>query len=206
MDTITYKGVLCRLGTYRVKGENRPALFCIDARNDWTVYDAGFEEVHMAGPWVKILTDDEYEEIMKTMTTSRKMAEMFRGFQFNEKPDNMISEVNGHALPEDYLAFMSRHNGGEGPLGENNYGRFYRIEELQEVNDDYEVEKWWPGYVVFGTDGGGELWAYNPEKKVYCQIDSCNIDDDTYDTLSESLEEFLIRMDEEGESYDNTFI
>ncbi len=24
---------------------------------------------------------------------------------------------------------MSEHNGGEGPLGENNHGRFYKLEE-----------------------------------------------------------------------------
>ena len=55
---------------------------------------------------------------------------MFSKFEFNEKPERMITEVNGFALPKDYLAFMSEHNGGEGPIGENNYGRFYRLEEL----------------------------------------------------------------------------
>lgn len=128
------------------------------------------------------------------------MKEMFGEFDFNDKPEEMISEVNGMALPEDYLSFMSEHNGGEGPFGEFGYGRFYRLEELQEVNDEYEVGKWWPGYVVIGTDCGGELWAYNPEKGTYCQIDNCNIGDDsgeTYMTISSSLEEFLIKMDEE---------
>ena len=41
------------------------------------------------------------------------------------------------------------------------------------------------------------LWAYDPGKGVYCQIDSCNTDEDTYYMISGSLEEFLIRMDEE---------
>ena len=55
------------------------------------------------------------------------MEDMFREFDFNEKPEELISEVNGITLPDDYLAFMSEHNGGEGPLGENNYGRFFRL-------------------------------------------------------------------------------
>ena len=122
---------------------------------------------------------------------------MFEEFVFNGKPEEMISEINGMQLPEDYLIFMKEHNGGEGPLGKNNYGCFYRLEELQEVNDEYDVLNSWPGYVVIGSDMGGELWAYNPEKGTYCQIDSCNTDDDTYNTFSGSLEEFLIRMDEE---------
>ena len=124
---------------------------------------------------------------------------MFEEFVFNEKPEEMISEINGMQLPEDYLSFMKEHNGGEGPLGKNNYGCFYRVEELQEVNDEYDVKNSWPGYVVIGSDMGGELWAYNAEKGVYCQIDSCNTDEDTYNTISDSLEEFLVKMDEELE-------
>ena len=124
------------------------------------------------------------------------MDEMFKEFEFNEKPEQMISSVNGLELPEDYLAFIREHNGGEGPLGENNYGRFYRLEELQEINDEYEVPKWWPGCIVIGC-ADDQLWAYNPEKGVYCQIDSCNTDEDTYYTVSDSFEAFLINMDEE---------
>ena len=123
--------------------------------------------------------------------------EMFKEFEFNEKPESVLESVKGLELPDDYLDFMREHNGGEGPLGENNYGCFYRFEELEEVNDDYEVQDNWPGYVVIGSDMGGQLWAYNPEKKVYCQIDSMNTDEETYYTQAGSFEEFLRKMDEE---------
>ena len=133
---------------------------------------------------------------MKNMTMNDRMKSMFREFVFNEKPEKMITEVNGLALPEDYLAFMQEHDGGEGPLGENNYGRFFKLEELKEINDEYDVSNSWPGYIVIGGIDDA-LWAYNPGKGIYCQIDSCNTDEDTYYTISGSLEEFLIRMDEE---------
>lgn len=123
--------------------------------------------------------------------------EMFKEFEFNEKPETILESVNGLELPDDYLEFMKEHNGGEGPLGENNYGCFYRFEELEEVNDDYEVQDNWPGYVVIGSDMSGQLWAYNPEKKIYCQIDSMNTDEETYYTQAGSFEEFLTKMDEE---------
>lgn len=125
------------------------------------------------------------------------MSEMFKEFEFNEKPNQIIPSVNGLDLPEDYLAFMREHNGGEGPLGENNYGRFYRLEELAEVNAEYDVSNNWPGYVVLGSDMSGQLWAWNPEKRIWCQIDSCNIDEDTYYTISDSFEAFLANMDAE---------
>ncbi len=126
------------------------------------------------------------------------LEDMFKEFEFNDKPEELITEVNGIKLPEDYLGFMSEHNGGEGPLGKNNYGCFYMLEELEEINDDYDVRNSWPGYIVIGGIDD-TLWAYNPDKKTYCQIDSCNTDEDTYYTVSNSFEEFLINMDKELE-------
>lgn len=122
--------------------------------------------------------------------------DMFKEFEFNDRPEEMITEVNGMKLPEDYLDFMSEHNGGEGPLGEYNYGHFYMLEELEEINDEYDVKNSWAGYIVIGGIDD-TLWAYNPDKKIYCQIDSTNTDEDTYYTVSNSFEEFLVNMDNE---------
>ncbi|MCI6266332.1 MAG: hypothetical protein MR598_05750 [Erysipelotrichaceae bacterium] len=61
---INYKGVQCRLGTYRINGEDKPTLYYISAPNSEIVYEAGFEELHY-GLWGKVLTDEEYKEIVK---------------------------------------------------------------------------------------------------------------------------------------------
>ncbi len=63
MDQFIYKGVLCRLATWRVMGEERPVLFYIDAPDQQTMLEAGFTDIHY-GLWAKILTDEEYEEII----------------------------------------------------------------------------------------------------------------------------------------------
>lgn len=65
-----YKGVLCKLGTYRVMGENKPALYYIDAPNQQTLLTAGFNEIHY-GLWVKVLTDNEYKEITEMLENNR---------------------------------------------------------------------------------------------------------------------------------------
>ena len=138
-----------------------------------------------------------YDIIMKNLfKLSKQFGYKLEEFDYNEKPKKVISVINGLKLPDDYLAFISKHNGGEGPLGENNYGRFYKIEELEAINEDYDVQNSWPGYVVIGGIDD-VLWACNPEKKVYCQIDSCNTDEDTYYTISNNFEEFLMKMDGE---------
>jgi hypothetical protein len=122
------------------------------------------------------------------------MKELFRNFDFNEAPAEMITTVCGMDLPEDYLEFMSEHNGGEGPIGEVGYGCFFRLEELEDCNTEYDVQKSWPVHIVIGSDMGGMLWAYCPEKEVYCQIDSCSISDDAFFDVSESLEEFVRKL------------
>ena len=94
------------------------------------------------------------------------IVEMVKACDFNNKTDYNINEVNGIKLSKDYLEFMSKNNGGEGPIGKNIYGWFYKLEELVDVNNEYEVQKWWPGYVVIGSYIGDSLCVYN-EKNIY---------------------------------------
>lgn len=61
-----YKGVLCRVGTYHVMGEDKPALYYVDSPDQETMLEAGFNEVQY-GLWVKILTNKEYKEIIQIL-------------------------------------------------------------------------------------------------------------------------------------------
>jgi hypothetical protein len=63
-------------------------------------------------------------------------------------------------LPEGYVAFLQRANGGEGFLGER-YVRLWRAEELIEVNRGYNVAEFFPNLFLIGTDGGGEAYAFD---------------------------------------------
>ena len=62
----SYKGFLCNLAPYRVMGEDRHALFPITQSNDPIFYEE-FDEVHY-GLWAKVLTDEEYQEIVDAVT------------------------------------------------------------------------------------------------------------------------------------------
>jgi hypothetical protein len=63
-------------------------------------------------------------------------------------------------LPEDYVAFLQRANGGEGFVGER-YVRLWKAEELIEVNRGYNVAEFFPNLFLIGTDGGGEAYAFD---------------------------------------------
>lgn len=125
------------------------------------------------------------------------MNEMFSEFEFNEAAKYAIKEINGVQLPKDYLDFMSEHNGGEGAVGENLYMRLYKLEELIDYNNDYEISKYLPNFFIFGTDGGGMLLGYDSKKELYYAVDSCSMDEDDMFYEADSLESFINTMDRE---------
>jgi hypothetical protein len=66
----------------------------------------------------------------------------------------------GLRLPEDYAQFLQQADGGEGFVG-NAYLILWRIGELLEMNKAYHVDDYAPGLFVFGSDGGGEAFAFD---------------------------------------------
>ena len=63
-------------------------------------------------------------------------------------------------LPSDYVAFLRASNGGEGMIGET-YLILWKAEELTEMNTSYQVSEYAPGLLLFGSDGGGEAFAFD---------------------------------------------
>lgn len=77
--------------------------------------------------------------------------------------DNRLVDAETHfglQLPAQYKNFMSEHDGGEGFVGDQ-YLILWRASELPEFNREYEVEKYAPGLLVFGSNGGGEAFAFD---------------------------------------------
>lgn len=67
---------------------------------------------------------------------------------------------SGFHLPRDYSEFLEQINGGEGFVG-NTYVILWRIEELLEMNRAYQASDYAPGLFLFGSDGGGEAFAFD---------------------------------------------
>jgi hypothetical protein len=64
------------------------------------------------------------------------------------------------SLPEGYMAFLERTNGGEGFIG-NRYVQLWRAEDLIEVNREYKTAEFFPNLFLIGSDGGGEAYAFD---------------------------------------------
>jgi len=64
------------------------------------------------------------------------------------------------SLPDDYIAFLERSNGGEGFVGER-YVSLWKAEELITRNSGYKVTEFFPNFFFIGSDGGGEAYAFD---------------------------------------------
>jgi hypothetical protein len=63
-------------------------------------------------------------------------------------------------LPDSYITFLARSNGGEGFIGER-YVWLWKAEELMTRNRGYKVAEFFPNFFFIGTDGGGEAYAFD---------------------------------------------
>jgi hypothetical protein len=67
----------------------------------------------------------------------------------------------GADLPREYVEFLRTTSGGEGFIGKNAYVILWGVHELASMNQAYEVERYVPGLLVFGSDGGGEAYGFD---------------------------------------------
>jgi hypothetical protein len=101
-------------------------------------------------------------------------------------------------LPGAYITFLSLSNGGEGTLGiEPGWFRVWSAEEVLEANMGYEVRNHLPNHFAFGTNGGGEMFAFdlagdNPSK-VY-MIPFITMEAGDAILIADSFEDFVSAM------------
>jgi hypothetical protein len=77
----------------------------------------------------------------------------------------LFEEEYGRPLPVDYVAFLMYANGGNGFVDGHSYISLWRVEEITKLNDAYKVAEYMPGLLVFGSDGGGEAFAFDVRKE-----------------------------------------
>ncbi len=63
-------------------------------------------------------------------------------------------------LPDEYVAFLRKSNGAEGPIGDY-YLQLWPVQELEHLNAAYSVDEFAPGLLLFGSDGGDTAFAFD---------------------------------------------
>ena len=72
------------------------------------------------------------------------------------------------ALPKDYQSYVE--GGGTDSAyteGDPGYFQLWPLEEVKNLNRDYRVDEYAQGFVGFGSDGGGEMLAFDSLGAVY---------------------------------------
>lgn len=63
-------------------------------------------------------------------------------------------------FPTIYKDFLLKYDGGEGFVGDN-YVILWASNEIAQFNNDYQVQQYAPGLVLFGSNGAGEGYAFD---------------------------------------------
>lgn len=119
-------------------------------------------------------------------------------FYKNEICDkNVIKRIEGElkiVFPNDYVAFLCLSNGGEGFIGEN-YVSFWRCEDIALLNKDYGIQEYLSeNFIAFGSDGGGECFAFDyscPENPKIVNFAFGNLDISDLRHLAGTFTEFV---------------
>ncbi|UZT98213.1 SMI1/KNR4 family protein [Chryseobacterium fluminis] len=98
---------------------------------------------------------------------------------------------------EDYVSFIKNLQANE-INSENGYIELFPLDELKEINNDYETEKFVPNYIAIGTNGGGVGIFINRENNSIYSIPFIGMQESDAILLAKSFSEFLYKF-ENGE-------
>jgi SMI1 / KNR4 family (SUKH-1) len=98
----------------------------------------------------------------------------------------------GLRLPEDYAEFLKQADGGEGFIGDS-YLILWRVGELLELNTAYQAAEYAPGLFLFGSDGGGEAFAFDTrsEARPIVSVPFVGMDLSLTRSIADTFTEFL---------------
>jgi hypothetical protein len=109
---------------------------------------------------------------------------------------NNFENSSGINLPNEYKAFLKTTNGGEGFIGKNSYVMLWAVEELLELNESYAVDEFAPGLLIFGSNGGGEAYAFDTRSKnmEIVQVPFVGMDLDLLQNLAVTFDDFIKKL------------
>ncbi len=109
---------------------------------------------------------------------------------------NEFEKVSGISLPKEYKALLKITNGGEGFIGENSYVMLWALEELLKLNESYDVSRFSPGLLIFGSNGGGEAYCFDTrtEEMSIVQVPFVGMDLDLLQGVADTFENFIEKL------------
>lgn len=93
-----------------------------------------------------------------------QLFEYLEGFEKNPGAEvsaiRQVIQTLNLDLPSEFFDLYLYMNGGEGFISDS-YCRFYAVEDLIPLNEVFLVKEFAPELFIFGSNGGGEAFAFN---------------------------------------------
>ena len=110
-----------------------------------------------------------------------------------EFANNSFYTQNG-TMPGDYIEALTIYHGGAGGVGEF-YIDLWEPKEIFQLNKEYRVEDFAPGFTIFGSDGGDVAFAFERTTGHIYEFPFIGMTmDDPASLISESFEGFLVTL------------
>jgi hypothetical protein len=102
----------------------------------------------------------------------------------------------GEKLPVAYVGFLKKTNGGEGFIGKEAYMILWAVEDIASMNHAYEAQKYTPGLLLFGSDGGGEAFGFDTRSRQWpiVQVPFVGMAWHLAQPIGAAFDEFLVRL------------
>lgn len=98
-------------------------------------------------------------------------------------------------LPVPYVGYFASDAPKEGALAvEPGWFQLWQLAEVEQLNRDYHVPEFAPGFLGFGSSGGGELLAFDADGRVV-MIPFIGMSPDEARPVADSWSEFIERIE-----------
>lgn len=96
-------------------------------------------------------------------------------------------------LPNDYVEFMKKHDGGEGPIGKYGYLAVWNTSEAFSYNYEKNGPVLSDNLLYFASDRGGTLFAFKMESNscTIIELQDDTIDLEKIEIIASSFEDFI---------------
>lgn len=104
-----------------------------------------------------------------------------------------LERAIGMPVPADYAQCLRKFDGGEGLVGDSLYLVLWGATEVARLNEAYQAKEYVPGLILFGSDGGGEAFAFDTRHSPWSvvQVPFVGLDLQDAQHLANSFSEFI---------------
>jgi hypothetical protein len=89
-----------------------------------------------------------------------------------------------------FASYINSCYSGEGMIGDNSYLILWEKEDIEELNDDYEVSEFLSDCILIGSDGGDTAYGID-RQGVFISVPFIGMNNDEIKILGKNFVEFL---------------